>query len=86
MTNLKESTEKPIENWLRPLLSQLGVKLRPSPRQGHRCHSSRVEAPEEWSLYFYFVPEIQFQGKHFSLFLALLLAVGQPWNQTPNAY
>ena len=38
----------------------------------------------EWS--FVFVLEIQFQGKHFSLFLALLLATGQPWNQTLKAY
>ena len=81
----------PIENWLRPLLSQLGVKLRPSSKQGHRCHSSRVEVPLRPSLknglsYLYFVLEIQFQGKHSGLFLALLLAVGRPWNQTPKGY
>ena len=40
----------PIENWIRPLLSQLDVKPRLSPRQGHRCHSSRVEVPVRLSL------------------------------------
>ena len=40
---------------------------------------------EEWSL-FLFLLEIQFQGKHSGLFLALLLAVGWPWNQTRKGY
>ena len=80
----------PIENWIRPLLSQLDVKPRLSPRQGHRCHSSRVVVPVRPSLknglFFLLLLEIQFQGKHSGLFLALLLAVGRPWNQTPKGY
>ena len=80
----------PIENWLRPLLSQLDVKPRLSPRQGHRCHSSRVEVPVRSSLknglFFFTFTRNLIPGQAFWFVLALLLALGRPWNQTPEGY
>ena len=40
---------------------------------------------KEWSLFLLLI-KIQFQGKHSGFFLARLLAVGRPWNQTPKGY